>query len=294
MYVNPFKQILCVALCVCSTCFASENEKSGNFFTSVSPRAELRSRVMQAVGKREMASFNFQSVETEEKSIKKSFLFSAVVPGAGQYYAESRWKAAAFLLVEVGAIWGTIHFNNQGFALEDKYEAYADEKWNEDKYWEWIEQEWQRNPEGYLTARAWEKDNFSHFLPSEKGQPYYENVGKYDQFIVGWEDFRENTLGGDISNFNYETYKTLQYNGQKLLYSSEQRNKYVLIRKDSNNNLKNATTMISVVLLNHVISAVDAAFTTKRFNSRIEGSLNLGGMRYGREMAPALVVGLKW
>ncbi len=82
-------------------------------------------------------------------------------------------------------------------------------------------------------------------LISESPNDYYENIGKRDDLAYGWSDFRR-ALGGSGG-------------------SSDQQRQYALRREDGNRLLKHANTLLSGVLLNHIVSAFDAYRTAKNY-----------------------------
>lgn len=235
------------------------------------------------------------------KSVPKALLFSAVVPGSGQIYSRSYLKGLAFLVIEAAALTGHFRFNSRGDLLEDQFEADANALWDENAYWEWMDEisgikrdSFVTHDEWIAALRAYERDSFSHFLPEEKNQPYYENIGKYNQFVIGWKDFREDTLGGKIEIFTYADYLTGELDGQDLRTISPQRTSYTELQDDSDRNFKRATTLASLLLLNHVISALDAAWTTKRFNRRVRAGLSVRQQIYQTEIIPVLRLGVTW
>jgi len=232
------------------------------------------------------------------KSVPKALLFSAVVPGSGQIYSRSYLKGLAFLVIEAAALTGHFHFNSEGNRLEDQFEADANAQWNENAYWNWMQEICDNTPGSSCNSmddlRSYERDSFSHFLPEKKNQPYYENIGKYNQFVIGWKDFREDTLGGKIELFTYPDYLTGQWDGQDLRTISPQRNDYTELQDDSDGNFKHATTLASLLLLNHVVSALDAAWTTKRFNRRVQAGLSVRQQIYQTEIIPVLRLGVTW
>jgi len=235
------------------------------------------------------------------KSVPKALLFSAVVPGSGQIYSRSYLKGLAFLVIETAALAGHFRSNREGNRLEDQFEADANALWDENAYWNWMEEISDIRKTGFGTheewiaaLRAYERDSFSHFLPEEKNQPYYENIGKYNQFVIGWEDFRKETLGGSIEIFTYADYLTGIWDTQDLRTISSQRNAYTELQDDSDGNFKHATTLASLLLLNHVVSALDAAWTTKKFNRRVQAGLSVGQKIHQTEIVPVLRLGVTW
>jgi len=144
--------------------------------------------------------------------------------------------------------------------------------------------------------RSFERASFSHFLPEEKNQPYYENIGKYNQFIIGWQEFRKEILPEEIGEepFTYAHYQSGELNGKDLRTISPQRTSYTELQDDSDRNFKRATTLASVLLLNHIVSALDAAWTTKKFNRRVQAGLSVGQKIHQTEIVPVLRLGVIW
>lgn len=233
--------------------------------------------------------------DSGQKSVSKAALLSLAIPGAGEFYGGSFLKGAAFLALEVAALYGHFHFQSRGNDLEDRFEADANSFWNEDSYWDWLSVISGIDRTEEQALRDYERQTFSHFLPENKNQQYYENIGKYDQFVVGWQDFRGNFLGNDVSRLTVEDYRSGFYNGEDLTTISAQRNAYVDLRRDSNDNFKRATTMVTVVLLNHVVSALDAGLSVKRHNQRIaQAKVEIHGIMYDDKLVPALALGVTW
>jgi hypothetical protein len=80
-----------------------------------------------------------------------------------------------------------------------------------------------------------------------KTREYYENIGKYDQFAGGWEDFAE-------------------YNTQPdTIFMTPLRDDYLTQRYDSNKALKMATSFATIIMFNHLISAFDAIIAAKNY-----------------------------
>lgn len=213
------------------------------------------------------------------KSVAMATVLSAVVPGAGEFYAGSYLKGAFFLAVEAASWPLHFHFQNRGEELTAEFERFADRYWHEDVYWQWLGEEsgigledFNGDYDAWIDALGeYERGRFSHFLPEERNQQYYENIGKYDQFNIGWED----TDAGEVAD-------------------SELRFQYVRIRKDANDNFKRATNFATILMFNHVLSALDAAFTTQAFNRQVEARVQVQPLRYGREWLPAFALAVTW
>jgi len=194
------------------------------------------------------------------KSPKKAFLYSLLIPGWGQKYAGSSIiKTAGFLLIEVGSWAGHFTYQKKGDDKTIEFKTFANVHWIEGdttgaNY---------TDPDNPIytnldneTYRGWllinegivEDTGFTEHLPSTKSQQYYEMIGKYDQFRGGWDDY----WTGDTAT----------------VYLTEHRRIYMDMRKKANDYLNNANTMIIVSILNHLISAFDAAISANRHNKQ--------------------------
>ena len=218
-------------------------------------------------------------IEEKKVSPGKAILFSAIIPGAGEAYAKSWKKAILFFAAEVTGIAVNITYNNKGDDKQEVMKDYAHTHWNEEKYWTYLyysadpDDQWRGaidkdNPETWLTPteieqhmdelRTIETNDHSHTLPSTKTQQYYEMIGKYvGQFGYGWDDadFDDDLYGYDIDKITPNNIN------------------YVNIRKKSEEFYDTATKASQFVLLNHLISAIDAGFSAKVKNRKIDVAL---------------------
>lgn len=206
-------------------------------------------------------------------------LFSLLVPGAGEAYSESYWKAAAFLVIEAAAIGGTIYYNKRGDEETLNFQHYADANWSAVRYAEWLNKyapELGQDIQGTIhidpdgTKKPWERVNFneinaierqlptfSHVLPPYADQQYYELIGKYRQFNHGWAESDPNTS----EYLNNIPQQMLDYAKMHIL-------------PDDTYYKYSDRTMV-VVIINHVLSAVDAAWTASRYNKNLAVNMSL-------------------
>ena len=198
------------------------------------------------------------------KSSKRAFLLSALVPGVGEWYAGSKKRGLAFLGAEA-ALWGMwAIWKGKGKDLEEEFRVVADEHWDPLNYLAWRGSTISNNSsithalpcssevvEVYIPAMQQSGSaDFGGCAPSQI-QQYYELLGKYDQFVAGWDDLRR---GGSTGNAAVPTEVDSVEN-----FHSERRLRYEDDRDESNRFLKRASTISGVILINHVISAIDAA-----------------------------------
>jgi len=229
------------------------------------------------------------SDEPEIKKPGKAFMLSAMLPGLGEVYAGSKWKAAFFFALEVTAWTGTAVYNAEGKDKETQFKTFADAKWVKEDYWYWL-----RNLEDDLGTNEWavflesrgnpsnwthelyndfeDTLGLTHNLPETKTQQYYEMIGKYMvQFGAGWDD-------ADHTTFDQEG--TIYYWPLGTTNHSEY---YMDVRGKSNDALNISSMFVQIVMLNHVASALDAAFTVRLKNRKIETAMDLYPKMYRGE-----------
>ncbi len=208
------------------------------------------------------------------KSSKRAFLLSALVPGLGHWYAGSKKRGLAFLGAEAALVGLWAAWKGKGNDLEEEFRTVADEHWDPINYLVWRDSPESKNSsithalpcsseviDVYIPARReWKNQLRSGEKPdaldrsavfggcaSSQIQQYYELIGKYDQFVAGWEDLvdsHDNKPAEIDSVENFHSDRRLRYEDQ---------------RDESNRFLKRASTISGVILINHVISAIDAA-----------------------------------
>ena len=238
-----------------------------------------------------------------------ALLSSLIIPGSGQA-ANKKWvRAGAYVLAEAALL--TFHFNslNKARRQERQYKQFANSNWSVVEYAQWLVDYHDQNglsPEGLEELRNqvmgetptfdpsidWEivdleilrmvekntpfifpgneqGNNFSHLLPDYGSQQYYELISKYYQFSPGWNDFGTNRQGEPIDNL-YQ----LNWDG-----SDSPANFFLGASKADRfeDNYKLAGNMVSLLILNHLVSAFDAFLTVKLKNSRFDADAKLLG-----------------
>ncbi len=219
--------------------------------------------------------------EVMPKSVGKALIFSSVIPGSGQLYAGSYLKSVGFLAIEAASWYFYSKYTRDGRDIEDEFETYADTYWSEDKYWDWIAHQSGISRNDLTALRNWEHDAFSHGLHEQKDQQYYEMIGKYDQFNYGWSDTDASLIAKDIPYWRDNP-------STKRLY-------YETRRDASNKAFKSATTSVTAAILNHIVSALDAAYTVNRNNKSIaEATLYFEPKRMESRTYTALTLRVDW
>lgn len=240
------------------------------------------SLTMQSFFERKLAVKQGEDIGEEEiyqfhtKSPFKAFALSLAVPGAGQFYNGSRIKAGTFLAADILLWSGYLVYHGKGKDKEKAYKAFADEFYLSGVYRDW----WNSLPPAV-------QDSFSHRIyfdndgNPQRSHEYYENIGKYDQFQVGWDDIGLNHPPPGVPG------------GESFM--SPHRQQYLDMRRDANDSFNNAKTMAMISIGNHLISAFEAAIGAKKYNRGTrQYSLQLKSKNIDGKVAPFMVVSAKF
>jgi hypothetical protein len=219
----------------------------------------------------------------QERSATRAMIYSAIFPGAGQFYVNRRSvRAYIFPVIEIGLLYFFFDYRNKGDKATDAFEAFADEHYDLERQLlvqsHWLEAIRPHNP------------NFtgSHFrLCRSDKQHYFEDLGKYDRYIFGWPDWFEKYVdfdGSNIVNVLWEFGEFTQgaqttWLGNRPISNpdqphfdepfSELREQYRGMRKTANNHYATSRTMSYLLMANHAISAIDANMMARRNNNPI-------------------------
>jgi len=212
------------------------------------------------------------NVDNISKSPIKPMIASLAIPGFGQYLNHSPWwKTALFAGVEVAGIAGYIVWTNNADDITKEYENWADEHWDMDS---WINGSAillsDIQSSGYPSVNDVRIDGSHHITIIVNGRyqssldlltnpnidyvelrdwDFYEGIGKYDQFVAGWDDARS----------NWEiVHKNIKDGEDELIVMTPNKQHYLDLRNDSNVLYKNAKFAASALLFNHIFSALDA------------------------------------
>lgn len=223
----------------------------------------------------------------QKKSVLLSSLMSFAVPGLGQFYTGDYIKSALFLTIETAAISVGLIYDNKGDNQTKVFQKYANQNWDAAKYARWTID----NLENHLnplmgnnlsaadyqdlfydqarTKVNWDALNrlesdiggwYSHRLERFGEQQYYEMIGKYPQFNPGWDDFDETSL------FTYTNSQKDPVTKHFDFYSN--------LRGKANSFYNVASKAVLVVVVNHFISAIEAAWSTNRYNKKLNAKFS--------------------
>lgn len=213
----------------------------------------------------------------------KPLLYSLIFPGLGQYKnGDPLWKPALFAGIEIASIAGWVQWNKQAEDIRNQYEKFGDIHWTLKG---WVENtllipvisvseypDFKINGTHKLTLHLSGilADDFGEFVSSDslvthpewiysdnidlsKDQHFYENIGKYDQFVGGWDDIED----------WYAEEKTVE-DTIEIILKTPNKNDYINKRAKSNQFLKMANYAVTAVMFNHIISGLEAVLTNQR------------------------------
>ncbi len=195
---------------------------------------------------------------------------SFIIPGLGEYYVGDQWwRGAIFTGIEAGLWLERINFIHRGDDSTIAFRTWADTLWSPDRYAAYLNSllagrgiKPMAKGSDFTTINSAEDTlnilgfpDFTHKLPIGDRQQYYELISKYIQFTPGWRD--------DITH-NPADSKYYQRHAE--------------MRETMNHQYEIADYFIYGVILNHILSAIDASLVAKDHNAalRLQGGLKTG------------------
>jgi len=267
-------------------------------------------------------------VNYNRKSAQLAMVMSMLVPGAGQFYANKTVLTTyIFPVLEIGLIGGLVYFNNEGKDKTNKYEKYANgEKItyttaNGEKITGYRYDRAHQNIVQDILCNVNQVDIYdgSYFrLDDTNTQHFYEDIGKYPQYVFGWMDwyyrFAADASGNPVSpNWQFDgpsdspqthwigNYPTDGTNtGIPVSIDSPEmssmRQTYIRMRNDAKDSYSVAHLFTLGLAFNHLAAGLDAIRVTRNFNryyiSQTVPSLNFYAAMPSGNVTPML--GLKW
>lgn len=229
----------------------------------------------------------------------KPLVMSLVVPGAGQFYNQSPvWKTALFFGTEIFSLLAWRNFKNTADKYRKNYQSFADDNWSLDnwvfnRFDSVIQQEWSDisslgslngthdlrlvvsgnlandlNIFGHISSDSLEKHPewfYSGDVTEVRDRHFYENIGKYDQFVGGWTDARDNW---------YQEEKNVG-DSTEIVIKTPFKQSYIDDRYDANQMLDYAKYSITILMFNHVISGIESVwYSQKKASEELENTSN--------------------
>tara|TARA_Y100000590_G_scaffold417234_1_gene516786 strand:- start:16195 stop:17085 length:891 start_codon:yes stop_codon:yes gene_type:complete len=237
----------------------------------------------------------------------RGLILSLALPGMGEWYAGAKTKALFFFGFEVAAWLSWKSFSDKGEAIESKYERFADEHW--DLYDWWLRTPWLTSSYGDVVCKG--THHLSLFLPGQtstissdslcgdwidgvevvRDHEYYENVGKYDQFVAGWSDL----FASDGSNGWWEKEKSVG-DSVEIIVMTDLKKDYINQRARANDAYRMATYTVTAIMFNHVVSGLDAFIETRRrkLGTELDTAVGLTFSPFTRSGVGGITFAIRW
>jgi hypothetical protein len=242
---------------------------SGVSVNRISPVTMLNLETFSTPENKFLEAENNMKVNTKKKkSVGLGVLLSALLPGSGEFYGGNYLKAGIFFGMEILA-WATFaYFQSKGNSKENEYMAYADQYWDVRTYARWLKNEGFNENSGINPDEpnrdilreqimVCERANFSHTMPEYGSQQFYELIGKYQNFQAGWTNLAHTPTKAN-GPYWYETYHDPVFTD------------YAVERQKANDFFDYAKIGPVTAILNHILSAADAAWVISTYNSKIK------------------------
>ncbi|GEM_PF-217837 len=148
-------------------------------------------------------------VRFQKKDARRAMVYSAILPGAGQFYADrSSFTTYLFPVLEVAMIGGIIYFYGQGNKKTDEFENFATGETVTHTFEYTVDgvpysytytgprynRTYQTRIENWIKAvNAYDIYDDTFFrLDATNTQHFYEDIGKYNKYVFGWADWYHN------------------------------------------------------------------------------------------------------
>lgn len=239
-------------------------------------------------------SINFAKNLKNYRSPRVAMLLSAILPGAGEVYAKNGLRAAFFGAVEIGIIGAGIAYSAKGTREIDEAHSFADQHFNKQKfnrYYKALLQKFEKDIVDTIFLDA--EDNPEYF--SKESKNYYDRIGDQSQpYVQGWDDVVP--VPYDTANLNWRTdvsdniyHQVIETGGKDSSYYIFQgtdsmyvafgysKNQQTFDSKISkgNSSYKISKNIFTLLIVNHILSAIDAGICAKAYNDKQLGKQSL-------------------
>tara|TARA_S200000501_G_scaffold374080_1_gene422806 strand:+ start:429 stop:1241 length:813 start_codon:yes stop_codon:yes gene_type:complete len=199
------------------------------------------------------------------------FIKSLLIPGWGQFSnGQSLWRSALFISAEIILIYSNVAFNKKAISLQNNFERYGDKHWDLERWYLNTQRIFPQNWKDILigTHKLGLKINQNYYhsdilvellekyewnkIDVIRDRDFYENIGKYDQFVGGWDD------GYDDPFDSIGNWFSVKKGNVESIILTRKKDYYRNLRFDSNKMKHYARYAVTGTMINHLLSAIDA------------------------------------
>ena len=210
------------------------------------------------------------------------FLKSLILPGWGQLSGKQPfWKSLLFFSSELILWYLNNSLQNKALSLQNEFESFADNHWALDRWYTNTQRIFPNNWENILIGthhldlivnNNYEKSydlvsilkmhDFSQ-IKVIRDRDFYENIGKYDQFVGGWDDEYDDPFDSSGNWF------LVRKENVESIILTKRKDRYRDIRYRSNSMKHYSKYAVSSIMANHLISSLDAQIFGKTSEKNI-------------------------
>lgn len=268
-------------------------------------------------------------LDFQQKDARLAMLYSMILPGAGQFYADkSAFTTYVFPVIELGLIAGNMVYRNRGDKKTRDFERYAN---GEDIAYT-------LGDGSVITTRRYDRsrqnrvqtllmnlnqsdiyDSGYFRLDATNTQHFYEDIGKYEYYVFGWADwyyhFATDEAGNEqdpiwypqpdannpgwVWDANYPLwndpdmgFSTTVFVRKNSHASTPMRKEYIRMRNYAKEDYYTAERFIIGLAFNHLAAGLDAIRVTRNVNKGISPRLQYHSTLKNNHLTP--VINLSW
>jgi len=201
-------------------------------------------------------------------SLVKPMLLSLLMPGLGE--ATMGYKRGYLMMAVDAAAWfGVAKYHQDGVDKRDAYKAYLDDHWSEDR----LAAAFGSDPNDFPGTFYYGVNDYTDLSlwvsREDDEREWYENAGKWDQFVFGWDDFTDprNWVGPGATTADLKD--DIRVSANRLTYRD--------MRQDSNDAFHTRDNLVYFNMLTRVFSVLQVAWLGGAFSDDGRAALNVGG-----------------
>jgi hypothetical protein len=244
---------------------------------------------------------------SDRKSVARAMILSAVLPGLGQMYAGGTRGYAVggtMAAVDVFSAWQYYYNNKEGDERKTKYKDFARDHYDRDRFRDYVRDTvvvFSRSdvfddcmePGSYDSPECSTSIHNIFPLSDRDDAAYYEQIGDEDRFLFGWDDWNP-YVQPDHEDYwiDWYPYGSLP---SGIPRTSKYRDDYSEMKEDADDFYGKADVYAWVMVVNRVVSMVDAAILVKLRNRDLAaiGDNPRLTFKAGLDGGPNFRVGLK-
>ncbi len=226
----------------------------------------------------DISNYSFQKDSAAISAPVKAMFKSFLIPGWGQMHNKDPWwKPVLFAGVETIGWLSSSRYGNRAEDIRRDFEAYGDIHWGLERWYnttqtifpyKWIhiiiggthKLELKVDGNYYYTDQLTEL--LMRYSWSEisviRDRDFYENIGKYDQFVGGWDDAYDDPFDS-VGNWF-----TVKKGDVESIILTKRKDYYRDLRHKSNLLKHYSRYAVTVVMFNHLASGLEAGWTAKK------------------------------